>query len=212
MTQEAHVSPPKRRRTRVDLQAWAVEIVNLLRQEYAVLAAQLAPSEREASGELWAWSTKDEIAHLAYWIALFATNIAAARADRPLTDTRPYLAMNDAAWHERAAWDWTTVEQALLRAIDAVAAQLATLSSDELRDAGRLTVEPAGGPPRPLIRSLLYELIDHPLHHFAGIYQRLGAAEPRVAMLARVAALVEQPGVRTLAGSTRAKLRSYRQR
>lgn len=155
-----------------------------------------ADSEREALGELQAWSTKDEIAHLAYWIALFAAHIAAARAGHPLTDTRPYLAMNDAAWHERAAWDWPTVEQALLRAIDAVEAQLATLSGDELRDAARLTVEPARRPPRPVIRSVLYELIDHPLHHLAGIYQRLGAAEPRVAMLARVAALVEQPGVR----------------
>jgi hypothetical protein len=211
VAQTEHTTAPTAKRSRVDVQIWAHAITDASRQACAALIAQVPVSERQAPGALQAWSTKDELAHLAYWIELFARNIAAARAELPLIDTRPYLAMNDAAWHERKDWDWTTVEQALVGAIDAVAAQLAVLSAEELTDGARLTVEPARRPPRPLIKSLLYELIDHPLHHLTGIYQRLGASAARAEMVARVTAVVEQPGVRTLAAATRAKLRRYSQ-
>lgn len=195
--------------SRVSRQTWAGELVRVSRQEFSALGAQLPASEREAAGALHAWSTKDEIAHLAYWIELFALNIAAARSGHPLTDTGPYLAMNDAAWHERQDWSWATAEGALLNAITAVEAQLSTLGGEELTNAERLSVEPTRRPPRPLIRSLLYELIDHPLHHYAGIYHRLGASKACAEMVGRLTEVMEQPGVRTLAASTRTKLRRY---
>jgi hypothetical protein len=209
MAQTDHATPAALRRPRADVLTWACAIVSASRRECSALIAQIPTSEREVRGALGAWSTKDEIAHLAYWIELFATNIAAARAGQPLVDTRSYLAMNDVAWHERKDWDWVTVEQALLGAIDAVEAQLAALSADELTDGGLLTVEPVRRPPRPLIRNLLYELIDHPLHHATGIYRGRDATAACAEMLARVTAVVDQPGVRTLAAATRAKLRGY---
>lgn len=211
MAQIDHTTAPTAKRIRVDVQIWARAITAASRHECVALLAQVPVSQRQALGTLQGWSTKDELAHLAYWIELFARNIAAARAELPLIDTRPYLAMNDAAWHERKDWDWITVEQALLEAIDAVVVQLAVLSAEELTDGARLSVEPARRPPRPLIRSLLYELIDHPLHHLTGIYRRLGASVARAEMIARVTAVVEQPGGRTLAAATRTKLRRYSQ-
>jgi hypothetical protein len=197
-------------RIQPDVKQWALAIIAASRHEFNTLLSRMPAEHRSRSGQLKDWSPKDEIAHLAYWIDLFAHNIQACREAQPLTDTRDYRAMNDAAWPVSKDWSWDEAEAAVERALTAVAAQVTVLDMADLTDPQRCTLEPHRKAPRPLIQSLLYDLVDHPLHHFVGLYRQFGDAEGQSAMLTRLEGALRQPGVSKWTATTRRKIQNYR--
>ncbi|MDX2140655.1 MAG: DinB family protein [Chloroflexota bacterium] len=191
--------------------SWALAVTHAARHEFAALIAALPDAERTAVGELKHWSPKDEIAHLAYWIEVFVSNIQAQREGRPLIDTRPYLAMNDAAWEVRRAWTWGEVEAATAATLGQLEMLLQNMSADDLTDPQRFTIEPLRTAPRPLIRSLLYELVDHPVHHFTGLYRKISDPDGMSAMLVRYDAVLQKRGTSQWTATTRKKIKAAAQ-
>jgi hypothetical protein len=197
---------------KTDVHEWSLTVVNFARQEFKALIAALPPAQREAVGTLKDWSPKDEMAHLEFWIDTFVTNLTALRDGQPLMDISDYLRLNDDAWAVRKDWSWATVEEHLARALNGVETHLHSLNTADLTDAAHLTLEPDRTTPRPLIRSLLYDVIDHPLLHVVGLYGKCGANAAALAMLDRATTLVSQPGLSKWTSSTRSKLKTWQKR
>jgi hypothetical protein len=184
----------------ISLKQWIAAVINTMRGEFFSLMDSVPTNERTRLGQLKSWSPKDELAHLVYWLEVFVTNIQAKRDGKPLIDTRDYLAMNDAAWLERKDWSWNALENALLRVMDDLERLTELLSVEELTESA----------PRPLVRSLMYELVDHPVHHFLALYQKLGAAPDTVAaMLIRIQQNIKQRGVAKWTATSRRKLQKH---
>jgi hypothetical protein len=174
---------------------WALSVIDASSFEFDTLMARIPPSQRAVVGELKKWSPKDQVAHLIYWIDLFAANLRACRGGFGVVSTADYLAMNDAAWPERKDWAWPDVETNLVRMFSDVRAQVQELNSEDLTDARRYSVETAETGPKPILQSLVYELIEHPIHHFVRIYR---VFEDRVgvdSLLARAIQVTNQSDV-----------------
>lgn len=189
-----------------DIKPWALGLIDLVCLEVATVLKHLPSSHKRAKGELKSWSAKDEIAHLAYWLELFSGNIKAARSGKPLTNTRDYLAQNDAAWRVRNPWTWAEVELAWNAALLELETQVKSLSAQQLTDANSLATDPK----RPLIRSLIYEVIDHPLHHLVGLYSKMGKPEQINPLLERCSIALRQRGTAKWTTSTKRKLGKWR--
>jgi hypothetical protein len=193
----------------VDVKPWALSLISGVRTEFTMLMTQIPDEQRHLVGEMKQWSPKDEIAHLTYWIELFVANLQACRANRPLINTQNYLAMNDLAWVERSAWTWIEVEHALAQVLADLQIEIETLSSQALVDPQCFTLEPARKSPRPLLRNLLYEVIDHPLHHFVGLYDKFGNTAQKRVLLERTQQRLKWPGTSKWTETTRRKIRTY---
>lgn len=199
-------------RVKVDLKAQTFTLLRSARSEFEHMLAHIPQAERTRVGQLKHWSPKDEIAHLAYWIDLFASNIQAIRTGAPLVDTRDYRAMNDRAWQVRQGWSWAEIEQAVAQALTAVETQIAALSAEELIDAKRFTLEPDRASPRPLLHSLIYELIEHPNHHFSGLYRKLGDEAAMSALFSRSLQTLSQLGSARWSARTRRVAQKHAER
>jgi Protein of unknown function (DUF1706) len=192
-----------------DIQQWALMLIGASGNEFNTLIASLNPDQRSAIGNLHKWSPKDEIAHLSYWLEVFLDNIQARQNGQKLTDTHDYLTLNDQAWELRKDWTWNEVELGLKRTLKGIETKMKSLSSQDLTDPQRLSLEPDQKAPRPLVKSLIYELIDHPSHHFLGMYRKLQNEQLVAPMLERLLEVTEQPGVSRWSTTTRNKLRKY---
>jgi hypothetical protein len=204
-----NVSQHKKGRMKKDIHQWALTLIGASRREFDALIASLTADQRRAVGALRQWSPKDEIVHLAYWLEVFVGNIQARQHGRALTDTRDYLSLNDQTWHARKDWTWDEAENALKRAFMDIEGRVKGLSSQDLTDPDRLSLEPEGKSPRPLLKALIYELIDHPVHHFVGLYRKRHAEHEIAPMLERLLEVMNQPGVSKWSASTRRKLKRY---
>jgi Protein of unknown function (DUF1706) len=169
-----------------DIQQWALMLIGASGNEFKTLIASLNPDQRGAIGQLHKWSPKDEIAHLSYWLEVFLDNIQARQNGQELIDTHDYLTLNDQAWEVRKDWTWNDVELGLERTLKGIEVQIKSLSNEDLTDAERLSLESDQKVTRPLLKSLIYELIDHPLHHFLGMYQKLHNKHQIASMLERL--------------------------
>ena len=143
-------------------------------------------------GELKNWSPKDQIAHLTYWIELFVSNIQACRKNLPLKATDDYLVMNDTAWNIRKDWSWNKIEDDVACVFSDLKGQIKDLTAEDLIDVHRFTLETNQESPKPLLQSLLYELIDHPIHHFLIMYKAFGDEEGIKALLTRTQHMLSQ--------------------
>ncbi len=79
------------------IKQWALEVIATSRNEFKTLISMIPPKQRDVSGKLKQWSAKDELAHLSFWLEVFAENIKASRNGGSLIDTSTYLVMNDKA-------------------------------------------------------------------------------------------------------------------
>lgn len=208
------VSKPSTPRTNrnTNIVQWSLDVIELARANVVFVMNDTPIIYREAIGGIHDWSPKDEFAHLAYWVDVFETNIRAFRTNKPLINTSDYLVMNDNAWITRKDWTWEYIEQEVLRVLAATKMQIAQLEVDDLINSTRFTVDPNNGKARPLLRSLLYELIDHPLHHFIGLYKKFGANAHTLALLANTSSILTQSGVSKWAISSRRKIQAYEKR
>lgn len=188
-----------------NLKPWALELVQLLRHEFRALVAGLSPQQRQEKGQMDRWSPKDELAHLAYWLEVFVANIRFRREGKPLTDVRDYLAMNDAAWEARQDWGLEQTEAAVRKVLTDLGEELERFTPEELTNPDRFTLEF----PRPFVRSLLYELVDHPVHHFAGLYRKLGKGSEVGPMLRRLLEVLGRRGAAGWSATTRKKIQRH---
>lgn len=199
-------------RIKVDIKQQTLGLSAFARAEFARLLTHIPEEQRHRPGKLNQWAPKDEIAHLAYWIALFATNVQARRTGQPLIDTRAYRAMNDRAWAERKDWTWDAVEQAVTQGLNAVELQLNALRAEELVDPKYFTLEPDRPAPRPLLHNVVYELIDHPNHHFVGLYRKFADEAAITALFTRSLQTLGQLGSARWSTKTRKAAEKHAQR
>lgn len=182
------------------------------RAEFKHLLPHIPEEQRHRTGKLKQWAPKDEIAHLAYWIDLFATNVQARHACEPLIDTRDYRTMNDRAWAERKEWTWDEAEQAVMQALNAVELQFNTLRAEELVNPQHFTLEPDRPAPRPVLHNLIYELIEHPNHHFMGLYRKFADEAAITALFDRSLQALTQLGNARWLAKTRKSAEKHAQR
>ena len=187
-----------------DVRQWLIDVVALSRAEFQAVIQCLPQSRRRAKGTSDQWSAKDVISHLTYWLEVFDKNITALRASKPLIDTEDYLSMNAAAWNERNRLSWKEVEMALHAALDRIKSQVENLSADEQFDGGALSM---GG--KPFVANFLYELIDHPLHHFVILYGKSNAKKKGIEMLKRVEGVLDERGFGKWTNSSRKKIQKH---
>lgn len=178
-----------------EIKRWALSIIDASSFEFDTLLAKIPPGQRDIVGELKKWSLKDQIAHLIFWIDLFTTNLRAYREGSPLISTTDYLAMNDVAWQERKDWTWLDIETNLARIFSDIRAQIHDLSSEDLTDAHRYSLGPSEAEPEPILQSLVYELIKHPVHHFVIMYRVFGDRAEIDSLLTRTLQVTNQPDV-----------------
>lgn len=192
-----------------DVKQWTLEMIAASQNEFKTLISMIPPKQREGVGQLKQWTAKDEFAHLSFWLEVFAKNTKARRNGKALLDTSDYLAMNDAAWAERKDLSWSEIEAALTLALYEIEKQVKALSVDELTEAVMFTLEPQRKPPRPFIKSLLYDLIDHPLHHWVRLYKKFGHEAKAAQMLERVLQVLKKPGVSKWTATSRSKVKKH---
>jgi Protein of unknown function (DUF1706) len=194
---------------KTDIKQWTLEVIATSRTEFKMLMSMIPPKQREVVGQIKQWSAKDELSHLSFWLELFAKNTKARRKGKALIDTSDYLAMNDNASEERKDWTWSEVDTALTRALEEIEKQVKALSVDELTEAEMFTLEPQRKSPRPFIKSLLYDLIDHPLHHWVKLYKKYGHEAKAADMLGRVSLTLKRPGVSKWTTTSRSKIKKH---
>jgi hypothetical protein len=203
------VPRPSQHKQTVDIRQWSIDIIAMTRANFAQCLADIPVTQREIEGTITQWSAKDELTHLAYWIDVFVQNIQAAHTGKPILDTRDYQALNEAAWHARHTWTWHAIEADIQRVLTALEQELARLPTHAFSDATAFTVEPYRKSPRSLIRSLLYELIDHPFHHFTGLYARLEMQPQLQSLLTTTLTVLSQPGTSKWSAPSRTKIKQY---
>jgi Protein of unknown function (DUF1706) len=197
---------------KTDIKVWTLSVVDSSYHEFKTFIASIPEHERETVGQLKAWSAKDEVAHLGFWLETFAKNIKARRDGKPLIETNNYLAMNDKAWEQRKGWTWAKIEERLERAFNDIKKQNKALNLDELTNANVFTLEPKRSSPHPLVKSFLYELIDHPLHHFVKLYRKYDMTTQASATLTRLQKVLEQRGTAAWTTLSRNKIKKHQQR
>jgi hypothetical protein len=178
----------------MNVEQWSAALLEAAQDEFAKLVASVPARQRALPGELKRWSPKDEMAHLVYWLELYAAKLKALRAGREPEDVRNYQERNDAIWPLRRDWTWGEVEQAWQRALQQVAAEWARRSEPEQR---------------ALLRSLIYELVDHPLHHYVRLYGKFRQPARGRAMLARTEVLLSRRGAARWTATPRRKLKRW---
>jgi hypothetical protein len=103
--------------------------------------------------------------------------------------------MNDVAWLERKDWTWLDIETNLARIFSDIRAQIQDSSSEQLTDAHRYSLGTSEAEPEPILQSLVYELIKHPVHHFVIMYRIFGDRVEIDSLFARTMQMTNQPDV-----------------
>lgn len=184
------------------LHAWVEELLEALRFEIRALETILNSEQRNKQGHVDCWSPKDEIGHLAYWLGVFAHNLRAIRTGGRRIDTGPFLEMNRAAWARYRDLSWNEAVSKLDSAVDGIQRETRRLPSHPL-------VLP--GMTRPWIRDLVYETVEHPMHHVANLYRKLDLLLWSPAMLARWGDVVKRRGMARWTVAARRKLERHSQ-
>lgn len=178
-----------------EIKQWAFSIIDASSFEFDTLLTKLPQSQRDVVGELKKWSSKDQIAHLIYWIDLFVANMRACLKGFDVVSTANYLVMNDAAWQERKDWTWLDVKTNTAQMFSNLRTQIQEMRSEDLIDATRYSLEKTETGPKSLLQSLVYELIDHPTHHFVRMYQTFKDREGIDSLLVRMLQVTNQPSI-----------------
>jgi hypothetical protein len=191
---------------KIDIHSWLDNVLQASRQEFVVLESHIPPKMHDAEGEADKWSAKDVFAHLTYWLEVFARNVNARIHSKTLVDTEKYQELNREAWKLRSKLTWGKVRSDLDRALADIGACVHRLTAEELTDASCFSL--AG---RPLVFDYIYEVIEHPMHHWMILYRKAGAEEKAVAMLKRVQEGVSQEGLMKWSLPARKKILKHRQ-
>ncbi len=174
---------------------WTRTIIRYSRNEYIRLMVRVPLEQRQKNSTLKTWSIKDELIHLVFWLEVFLANIQAQKNGKALIDTSNYLAMNDQTWLERHEWTWQRLEKTTEQVFANLESELIQMDVRQFLLAGE-----------PLAKLLVYELFTHSLHHFEGIYKKLGLGLEHQVMLKRVLVVLERRSFSRFTANTRKKI------
>ncbi len=189
-----------------DIYHWLDNVLQTSKHEFYVLESHLPSEMHDAKGEIDKWSARDVVTHLTYWLEVFSYNIDARAYSKTLVNTENYKALNREAWKLRSTLDWDKVRLDLDRAFASVQSRVHGLTTKQLADASCFSIEG-----RPLVVDYMYEVIEHPMHHWMILYRQAGAEEMAIKMLERVQEGVSQKGLMKWSLSARKKIRKHRQ-
>jgi hypothetical protein len=184
---------------KTDVKTWTKTMIRVSHLEFVKLMT-LIPTKHQSTGTLKAWSTKDELTHLINWLEVFVNNIKAQKNKQALIDTSDYLALNDQMWLECNAWTWQELQNATEQVFTNLESELHNLDVTQV-------VFKANG--QPLVKSLVYELFTHPLHHFDRIYRKIELEEERSQMLERILLVLGERGFSRFTSPARKKIHKY---
>jgi len=187
-----------------DIHRWLDNVLQTSKHEFSVLESHIPSKLHEQKGEVNNWSAKDVVAHLTYWLEVFSYNIDARNDSKTLIDTHDYKVLNREAWKSRNALTWDQVQLDLDRAFANVQSQAHNLDANQLTDASSFSIGD-----RALIADFMYELIEHPMHHWMILYRKASADNLAVEMLARVQKGISQKGLMKWSLSARRKIRKH---
>lgn len=189
-----------------DIHQWLDSVLQTSKHEFVVLESHIPSSMHDAKGEVDRWSAKDVFAHLTYWLEVFSYNIDARADSRALIDTSDYKALNRETWKARNAFTWDRVRLDLDRAFASVQSQAHRLTTKQLTDASCFSIGD-----RPIVVDYMYEIIEHPMHHWILLYRGASAEDLADEMLERVQEGVSQEGLMKWSLSARKKILKHRQ-
>ncbi len=189
-----------------DIYHWLDNVLQTSKHEFFVLESHIPSMMHDAKGGVDKWSAKDVVAHLTYWLEVFSYNIDARTHSKTLIDTDDYKGLNREAWKLRNTFTWDTVRLDLDRAFANVQSRVHSLTTRQLTDASCFSIGD-----RPLVVDYMYELIEHPMHHWMILYRKASAEDLAVEMLERVQEGVSQKGLMKWSLSARKKIRKHRQ-
>lgn len=184
---------------------WLDRLLQTSKHEFVVLESHLSPEMHAARGEVDQWSAKDVFTHLTYWLEVFSHNIEARIDSETLVDTGNYKELNRKAWESRNKLGWCKVRSDLENAFENVKSSTHRLTAAQLTNASEFSI---GG--RPLVVDYMYELIEHPMHHWMILYSKASANEMATEMLNRVEERVSQKGLMKWSLAARKNINKYR--
>ncbi len=190
---------------KADIYFYMDNILEVAKHEFVVLESHIPPKMHDAKGEADTWSAKDVFAHVTYWLGAFSYNIDARIHSKTLIDTRDYLELNRQAWKLRNKLTWDRIRSDLDRAFANIQTRVHSLTAAQLTDASCFSISD-----RPLVVDYMYDLIEHPMHHWMILYRKANAEEMAVEMLTRVLRGVSQKGLMKWSLSARRKILKHR--
>jgi len=191
---------------KTDIHLYLDNVLQASKHEFIVLESHISPKMHDAKGEVDKWSAKDVFAHLTYWLDTFSYNIDAHTQSKTLINTDNYKELNREAWKLRNKLTWDKVRSDLDRAFTNIQTRVHSLTTEQLTDASSLSISD-----RPLVADYMYELIEHPMHHWMILYRKASAEEMAVEMLERIQEEVSQKGLMRWSLSARKKILEHRQ-
>ncbi|NJL26861.1 MAG: ClbS/DfsB family four-helix bundle protein [Thermoanaerobaculia bacterium] len=185
---------------------WLDNVLRTSEHEFSVLESQIPSRMHDAMGAVDDWSAKDVVAHLTYWLEVFSYNIDARTHSETLVDTENYKVLNREAWKLRNILTWDKVRLDLDRAFKSVQSRVHGLTATQLTDASCFSLQG-----QPLVADYMYELIEHPMHHWVILYRRASREDMALGMLERVQEGISQKRFMKWSMPARKKIRKHRQ-
>jgi hypothetical protein len=141
-------------------------------EEEQTLVAKLSKEQRLASGTLEQWSTKDLIAHLAYWKQRRAQSITAASADETSLSEAQENEINAQVFEENRNLAWEKVLANAKQAYDLLVRAVKSVPNEALGNTHLACQEG-----RPLWRIMAVYGCTHPISHLAEHYHERGDSQ-----------------------------------
>ena len=117
--------------------------------------------------------------------------------------------MNDVAWFYGKDLPWKDTKSSITKVVADLLALIASLSSEELVNEKIFSLGYEAKSPKPLIEDLLYEIVEHPLHHMMGMYNKFGNKKYAQEMLAGIDNFLQNPMVLSWTSKSCKKIAKY---
>ena len=148
------------------------DLINTSYKEQKRYLVSMSDEARSAEGKVDDWSPKDVLAHIAFWDANVAKDLAEAESRQP-SDGEDYLKINDRVWEQHKDSPWADIEAIVDETHDKLLNNLRKLDEEALVDPDRF--EWLRG--RALWRGVAFTSYYHALQHVAVLYADQGDLE-----------------------------------
>ncbi len=152
------------------------------RREEMRLVAQIPPELRSARGTPKAWSTRDNLIHLAVWKLNFVQAMEAPAFPPEEPGPEQTDAVNRTIYDSARNLSWEHAEAFLAHTHRRTLQALQRFTAAQLEDANLFPWLRG----RPLWRDLLGSAVMHPVFHYALIYQQIGKPQEALRMQERM--------------------------
>lgn len=190
------------------IKPWVKELIQLMQKEIELFIARIPEDQRVVTTHLKNWSSKDEVNHLIFWNNVFIFNVQARQKNLPLLDPNNYLVMNDVAWFYGKGLTWKEIGNAIEKVFNEEQELVNSMSAEELTDGNTFTLGYTKSH-KAFLEDFMYEIVDHPLHHMVGMYEKFGNKKNAKEMLLRINEFIQNPDVKKWTSKSRNKIAKY---